>query len=525
MSVSTSNGGTRVLVVDDDDDIRGSLSDLLREDGFEVEGAADGDQALARLRAAPVPDLILLDLVMPVKDGWQFRTEQRQDPSIAAIPVVAMSADDSAKAAAIDADHYLKKPFDYPILLETVRRVVDKKRLAHLDRMASLGTLAAGIAHEINNPLTYVIANLQLVQEELPSVFQSCLGPASTANGDVSGAINRLSELGARLRDALEGAERIRRIVSHVQMFSRAADEHRSALDVRSVIDASLKVVFTEIRQRAQLVKEYGHVPLVVANAGQLGQVFLNLLLNAAHAIPENDAQRHVIRVETSTSSSGDAVVTISDTGPGIPADIQHRIFDPFFSTKPLGVGTGLGLSICHGIVRSLDGTIVVESEPGSGCTFRITLPAAAQPRSAGPSYRPSTPSLRRARVLIVDDEPRVANAVQAMIEGEYETVVATGGLQALSLLESDPPEGGFDVILCDLHMPGVSGMELFERLAKIRPAVAERIVFMTGGAFTERARDFVASTANACIDKPIDRHGLRALLSSRLGGGDEART
>src|SRR5262249_49496149 len=147
---------------------RGSLCELLRSDGYEVVGTSNGSEALDYLRKAPAPDLILLDLMMPVKDGWQFRIEQKRDPAISSIPVLAISADDTAKAAAIDAEVYLKKPFAYPALLDAIRRVIDTRRLAHLDRMASLGTLAAGIAHEINNPLTYVIANLQLLEEEIP---------------------------------------------------------------------------------------------------------------------------------------------------------------------------------------------------------------------------------------------------------------------------------------------------------------------------------------------------------------------
>src|SRR3954469_2162174 len=149
--------GRRLLLVEDDGELRSSLSELLETDGYNVIGASNGSEALDYLRKSPAPDLILLDLMMPVKDGWQFRVEQRRDPAISAIPVLAMSADDTPKAAAIDADLYIKKPFEWNALLSGIRRVIETKRLMHLDRMSSLGTLAAGIAHEINNPLTYVI--------------------------------------------------------------------------------------------------------------------------------------------------------------------------------------------------------------------------------------------------------------------------------------------------------------------------------------------------------------------------------
>jgi len=345
-------GERQLLLVEDDTELRGSLCELLRSDGYDVANTSNGSEALDYLKRSPAPDLILLDLMMPVKDGWQFRIEQKKDPSIASIPVLAMSADDTPKAVAVDAEAYIKKPFEYETLSGAIRRVIEGKRLAHLDRMASLGTLAAGIAHEINNPLTYVIANLQLLAEEMPH--------------------------SALLHDALEGSERIRGIVSHMKTFSRAGDEHRTYVDPRSVLDSSIKVVMSEIGSRARLVKDYGHVPLVLANPGQLGQVFLNLLLNAAHSIEEGNPQNNTVRVATRAAPSGEIVVEISDTGRGIPAEVRPRIFDPFFTTKPLGIGTGLGLSICHGIVRGLHGTISVESELGSGTTFRITLPEPA---------------------------------------------------------------------------------------------------------------------------------------------------
>src|SRR5450432_1494871 len=360
MQVHGALGDRRLLLVEDDGELRSSLCELLRGDGYEVVGTCNGSEALEYLRRAPAPDLILLDLMMPVKDGWQFRIEQKRDPAISSIPVLAISADDTPKAVAIDAEVYLKKPFQYATLLDAIHHVIEEKRLAHLDRMASLGTLAAGIAHEINNPLTYVIANLQLLEEEMPS-----------------------SPL---LHDAIDGAERIRGIVSHIKTFSRAGDEHRAHVDLRSILDSSIKVVMSEVRARARLVRDYGHIPLILANPGQLGHVFLNLLLNAAHAIPEGNPHDNTIRVMTRAAAQGEIVVEIADTGRGIAAEVRHRIFDPFFTTTPVGRGTGLGLSVCHGIVRSLGGTITVESELGQGTTFRITLPASAAGASVPPS-------------------------------------------------------------------------------------------------------------------------------------------
>src|SRR5215471_1892152 len=459
------SGDRRLLLVEDDSELRNSLSELLETDGYEVLQASNGSEALDYLKTAPAPDLILLDLMMPVKDGWQFRIEQKRDPAISSIPVVALSADDTPKAAAIDAAAYLKKPFQYSALLDAIRRVIENRRLMYLDRMASLGTLAAGIAHEINNPLTYVIANLQLLEEEMPRLLREYVGPSDDKSGPAPSSVHRFGELSARLHDALEGAERIRGIVLHVKTFSRAGDEHRTYVDVRSILDSSIKVVFSEIRQRARLVKEYGHTPLVLANPGQLGQVFLNLLLNAAHAIDGEDPQRNTIRVTTRTATNGQVLVEISDTGRGIPPEVQPRIFDPFFTTKPVGVGSGLGLSIRYGIVSSLKGTISLDSDVGRGTTLRILLPASES--GAISTLRPvaSASQMPRGKILIVDDEPRLARAVKDMIGPEYDIDIVTTGTEALRLLTQESDDRRFDVILCDLHMPVMSGMDLHDKL------------------------------------------------------------
>jgi signal transduction histidine kinase len=521
---SRASGDRRLLLVEDDGELCNSLSELLQTDGYEVVAAANGSEALDYLKSAPAPDLILLDLMMPVKDGWQFRMEQKRDPTISSIPVVALSADDTPKAAAIDAAAYLKKPFQYSVLLDEIRRIIENRRLMHLDRMASLGTLAAGIAHEINNPLTYVIANLQLLEEEMPRLLRESSTSVEPPGSTPPALLHRFNEVSARLHDALEGAERIRGIVLHVKTFSRAGDEHRTYVDVRSILDSAIKVVFSEIRQRARLVKEYGHTPLVLANPGQLGQVFLNLLLNAAHAIDDEDPQRNVIRIATRTTPTGQVLVEISDTGRGIPPELQPRIFDPFFTTKPVGVGSGLGLSICYGIVSSLKGTIAVESAVGRGTTLRVQLPASESGTIQTIRSAINPAEKRRPKLLIVDDEPKLARAIKDMLGTDYEARIATTGTEALRMLTQDEEGQRFDMILCDLHMPELSGMDLHARLASVYPALADKMVFMTGGTFSEKSREFVNRVSNACIDKPIDLPRLRALLASAVTSREQYR-
>ena len=248
----------------------------------------------------------------------------------------------------------------------TERRQVQEK-LQATERMVSLGTLAAGVAHEINNPLSYMLSNLSFVDDEL--------GELAASGEGLQGA--RGQEVRAALKEALSGSARVRDIVRDLKSFSRGADdEQRGPVDMRAVLDSCVNMASSEIRHRARLVKEYGEAPPVLGNESRLGQLFLNLLVNAAQAIPHGNLQGNEIRLGLS-HQLGEVVVAVSDTGEGIPKENLERLFDPFFTTKPVGVGTGLGLSICHGIITSLGGRITVESELGRGTTFRVFLPTA----------------------------------------------------------------------------------------------------------------------------------------------------
>jgi two-component system, NtrC family, sensor kinase len=255
-------------------------------------------------------------------------------------------------------------------------------RLVQADRLASVGTLAAGVAHEINNPLAFVIANLDPIDRKLSSVERALAGvQRDGAAGDpdsrplIEEACSSLVDAREMLRIAREGTERIRRIVGDLRTFSREDAEHRSLIDVRWILDSAINLAKNEITRRARLVRDYAEVPSIEANAARLGQLFLNLLVNASQAIPEGDVDGNEVRVRTGSDANGQVLVEISDTGPGIPPHIAPRIFDPFFTTKGSAMGTGLGLWICHEIVSGLGGEIAVETTVGRGTTFRVTLP------------------------------------------------------------------------------------------------------------------------------------------------------
>jgi CheY-like chemotaxis protein len=305
-------------------------------------------------------------------------------------------------------------------------------------------------------------------------------------------------------------------------------------VDVRRVLDATIEIAANEIRRRARLRRSFGDVPLAFADASRLGQVFLNLLVNAAQAFDTGhddavDPLQHEIGVVTRTDAEGRIVVEISDTGVGIEPENLPHIFEPFFTTKPVGVGTGLGLSICRSIVAGLGGELTVESEVGRGTTFRVVLPPAPSyavmdeptPVPVSPPGSDAAPTARRrGRVLVVDDEPALAAALARSLERDYEVMVVASGRAALDLLRRDQ---AFDVILCDLIMPQLNGMDLYEALRDLAPetpshppALADRIIFMTGGTFTARAREFLSRVSNPALDKPFDLSTLSSLLRAR---------
>jgi len=262
----------------------------------------------------------------------------------------------------------VRKPIDFPELLHQIQTVIGsaaKERFAAADRMAALGTLASGIAHEINNPLTYVIANLQTLAERLPAI----------ANG-----ANR--ELADAVAEALDGADRIRRLVKRVQMVSPGQHQERvTTVALRDVLQTALALTENQIRHRAHLVRDIDQDVYVRGDWERLEQLFVNLLLNAAQAIPEGRASENEVRISLrELPGQGAAVASIADTGEGIPLEVQERIFQPFFTTKPIGQGKGLGLSICRGIVTALGGQISFQSEPATGTTFRVVLPTTAGP-------------------------------------------------------------------------------------------------------------------------------------------------
>jgi PAS domain S-box-containing protein len=386
-----------------------------------------------------------------------------------------------------------------------------KVQLAQAERLASVGLLAAGVAHEVNNPMSYVLGSLELAMGDVESLEGS-------APADV---LQRLREL---LTDAREGSERVRDIVRDLKLFSRVDQERPRSLDVRVPLRASIGMARNEIRHRAKLVESLEAVPPVHADDGRLGQLFLNLLINAVHAIPEGASAKNEIRVSTRYENDR-VVVEISDTGVGIEETSLPRIFEPFFTTKPAGVGTGLGLSICHAIVNDIGGDISVTSsrgdtphpgERGRGTTFRVELPVARRPTIDPGKPNEASLGVRRGSVLIVDDEPLLLKMLASVLSAEHDV---TCEARAESALERVRRGERFDAIVCDLMMPQMTGMELHAALVALAPEQAKVMIFMTGGAFTPKARAFVDELGSVgALEKPLDARTLLTRVRAVVG-------
>jgi signal transduction histidine kinase/ActR/RegA family two-component response regulator len=410
-------------------------------------------------------------------------------------------------------------------------------QMRQAQKLESLGRLAAGIAHEINNPLTYVYYNLESLTtttSKLASEMINILHESGQLRRRLTGLVDQeeverligaaeeaarpdtLESLTESLVDARDGVRRMMEIVQDLKFFSGTAERRLVPVDLNEVIEGAAKILQNEIRFRAKLVKEYGEIPSVLGDEGRLAQVFLNLLMNAAHAIDEGNVEQNTISVRT--WAEGDEVLAeVRDTGEGVAPEHLKHIFEPFFSTKERGRGAGLGLSICHNIITSHGGKIDVESGPGEDTRFIVALPKTTfqrQQRSTAET-QPVIHQLemRPGRVLVVDDEPGIGAAIRRMLFEHHEVQMTTSTAEAKRLLEYDR---AFDLILCDLLMPESSGIDLYEWLRESYPRLAEQVVFMTGGAFTPQALAFVREAPNPVLEKPIELETLQSLIRER---------
>jgi PAS domain S-box-containing protein len=381
---------------------------------------------------------------------------------------------------------------------DVTERKALQRRLVESDRLAALGTLAAGIAHEINSPLTYVQLSAHRLRRQLASI-------------DVP------LELRARLHgyvdDIEHGVARVASITQSLRSFVKDDAKAEGSVDLELVVTRALKMVDNDLRYAARLVRDLAPIPPVVGNAARLEQVFVNVLINAIKALPPAPAKPHEIHV--TTRRAGDRVmVEIRDTGCGIAESLRGRIFEPFFTTRDVGHGMGLGLSVSKTIVESHGGEIEVDSIENVGTTVRVHLPthsATARAEAAAPAPAPSPPRSPprppRRRVLVIDDEAMICHAIEQVLSDSHDVRVAMTGSDALALVASST----FDVILCDVMMPDMNGHELYRRVAAQHPGVERRFVFMTG-ALAPGVAKALEDLPNPWLAKPFQVEQVLAL-------------
>jgi signal transduction histidine kinase len=366
----------RIAVVEDDADAREVIAELLRDEGYDVLSFGDAAEAFAKLRGEAPPDLILLDLRLPGMDGWEFRVQQKRDPRLAQTPVIALSADQSAQALAIDADEFLPKPPRLDALLETVASVLardaEKRRRSReliLQSMAAVGQLCAGVAHEINNPLAYVSGNLHVLREELLRLKRDLAAADVTAGAS-------FDDMESMIADSVIGAERIRDIVRDLRLLARVDDPDREPVELVPVLDSAINVAQKLAPAgRTLVVRRYDETPRVRANQGQLTHAFLSLVANALQAVPAGREGEVVVETDTTPTPERHVRVRVKDNGTGISPSNLGRIFEPFFTTRAIGAGRGLGLPVSQGIIAAHGGSLEVQTTVGRGTTVTVTLP------------------------------------------------------------------------------------------------------------------------------------------------------
>lgn len=366
----------RVLIVDDVEVVREVLEHIVTRLGRECHNARTGAEARGLLSRLEF-DCAIIDKNLPDTQGTDLLAHvKRVSPGTEVLLITGYANIESAvDALRLGAFDYLVKPFDADTLANRLNLALERRQLRleraraerallQADRMASIGRLVSGLSHEINNPLAFLLSNLEFVEAELPRLI------ARAAAGD---DVERLSnEVFAAIRDSREGAERVRGVIGDLRTFARADEQTHQPLSFTDVVERAVKLAWPEIRVRARLVKLFEPCGSVEGNEAKLGQLVLHLLLNAAHAIAPGNASDNEIRVDLGPMEGGWVSLKVTDTGPGLPPDELPHVFEPYARS---GIYRGLSLSICHGIASAMGGRIFAENAPGRGCAFTVELP------------------------------------------------------------------------------------------------------------------------------------------------------
>ena len=384
--------------------------------------------------------------------------------------------------------------------------------LVHNEKMASIGQLAAGVAHEINNPLAFVISNLNVLRDysrdlgHIVRYYQREMRPDSAHPSTLDPEF-LISDLDSLISESLEGSNRVHGIVRNLKSFAHTGSGNYEDVDIQSAVESTLNLLGGELRQRCAVSRDLRSISSVRGDRGKLNQVFLNLIVNASEAIPSAREGRLTVRL---FMEDNQIVFQVEDNGTGIPSSLREKIFEPFFTTKGIGRGTGLGLPITDEIVRQHGGSITVDSEEGRGTTFTVRLPARdTRPLPVVEVYAPSEDV--NSVVVFIDDERFLLNAFRRAFSKTAQVKVAQGGEEAITLLQETPE---VSVVFCDLLMPRISGMEVYQWICDHRPELIERFVILTAGANDDKYKEFLQTTQVPVIHKPFTVHEVQELIN-----------
>jgi len=412
------------------------------------------------------------------------------------------------------------------LALENARLI---RQVVSSERLASVGLLATSVAHEINNPVASVLANHSLLEDQLsafgrlgPLFDSGADGPTLRRTWQPLGGGAFLGELQKVVGDLGAGATRIADIVRDLRSLARRDESKPMMFDLNEPIRSALRITGAELRHRAVVRTDLGFDVEVLGSPGRLSQVFVNLLVNATQAFAETGNGRPREIVIRSERKGTQVVASVSDNGPGIRPEHLARIFETFFTTKGATVGTGLGLSISREIAQSHGGDLRVESAFGHGATFILTLPfafagtiapEAGPPRNQGSTLRAERSAVKKFRVLFIDDERTLLNAYERTFGRENEVVVAEGGEQALAMLAK---RWDFNLVVCDLLMPKVNGMDVYRWVRETHPELDGAFVFVTGGVMQQDVQAFLRTVGNQVLEKPFDFSVVREIIAAR---------
>ena len=492
----------KVLLVEDDEDdyilIRGLLANV-PGDRFRIEWVRNFDAGINAIQSGS-HDVCLLDYHLGDRDGLDLlRVGMKQGNKI---PIILLTgtgdyAVDNEAMQSGAADFLVKSQVDSTLLERSIRYAVSHRRLEEqvreTSRLASIGQLAAGVAHEINNPLTSIVGYCQLLMAQ------------------------KLSDsLSSDIQTIYCEAQRAAKIVQNLLLFARKTDSDKRYLDIAVLLERAQELMSYDFKaSNINVIKKVSSdLPKTMVDEYQIVQVFLNILANAEQECRATNRRGQLaIRART----VGDRIrISISDDGPGITPLNLNQIFEPFFTTKEVGKGTGLGLSICYGIIRQHGGDLWAESDSGNGATFHIELPIWGPENQAETPIRDShQPLTFSPHLLVVDDEPLIRSMLAKFLELQhFDVELAEDGGEAWVKLQSMT----YDCILLDLKMPGMGGKELYRLIQASDSRSAQKVIFITGDTVNPDTRDFIEGTKNPVMTKPFELEDLHLQVLEVLG-------